>query len=128
MLLTAEPGITSIAEVEDQDARSAVGCQGLLIVCVGRLPARLEKSMTGREIADRAISILNKRITNEVFMIIQNDSSLMHDYLRAVEEHGLDTINKSIGQEVKATYGLTNDQKRENNPACTLIQSHQKFE
>ena len=35
-LLTVKPGTTSIAEVEDQDARSAVGCQGLLIVFVGR--------------------------------------------------------------------------------------------
>ena len=35
-LLTVKPGTTSIAEMEGLDARSVVGCQDLLIVCVGR--------------------------------------------------------------------------------------------
>ena len=82
--------------------------------------------MTPREIADEAIKRMNKRITNEIFMIIQNDRELMKEYLRAVEEHGLDTLNQTIGKEVKAAYGLENDD-REDNPGCTLIQSHQKF-
>jgi len=84
--------------------------------------------MAAINIARDAISILNKKITNEVFLIIQNDRSLMHEYLRAVEKHGLDTVNQTIGKEVKVAYNLVNINDREDNPSCTLIQSHQKFD
>ena len=84
--------------------------------------------MTPREIAAEAISRMNKRITNEIFLIIQNDRDLMQAYLRAVEEHRLDLTNQTIGKEVKRAYGLINIEDREENPSCTLIQSHQRFE
>jgi hypothetical protein len=83
--------------------------------------------MTPEEIAQTAIAKMNKKITNEIFLIIQNDRELMHEYLRAVEANGLDTVNQQIGKEVKGSYNL-NDDGRENKPSCTLIQSHQKFE
>jgi hypothetical protein len=84
--------------------------------------------MNPEEIAAEAISRLNKRITNEVFLTIQNDRELMLHYLRAVEGHGLDALNQRIGKAVKAAYQLTNIAERENDPSCSLIQSHQKFE
>lgn len=84
--------------------------------------------MTSKEIAQEAIAKMNKRITNEIFLIIQNDRELMHQYLRAVEANGLDSLNQSIGKEVKKAYKLTNLNDREDNPSCTLIQSHQKFD
>ena len=84
--------------------------------------------MTANKLAKTAIQKFNKRITNEVFLIIQNDKKLMYDYLRLVEAKGLDTVNQSIGKEVKKEYGLTNINDREDDPSCTLIQSHQKFE
>ncbi len=84
--------------------------------------------MTTKEIAQEAIAILNKKITNEVFLIIQNNRELMLEYLRAVEANGLDVVNQTIGREVKAAYDLINFDEREDNPSCTLIQSHQKFE
>ena len=84
--------------------------------------------MTHKEIAEEAIKRMNKRITNEIFLIIQNDRELMKEYLRAVERDTLDTVNKIIGKEVKRAYGLININDREDNPSCTLIQSHQKFE
>ncbi|MEN6433144.1 MAG: hypothetical protein ABFD06_09780 [Smithella sp.] len=84
--------------------------------------------MTHKEIAEDAIKRMNKRITNEIFLIIQNDRELMKEYLRAVERDTLDTVNKTIGKEVKRAYGLININDREDNPSCTLIQSHQKFE
>ena len=83
------------------------------------------------EIAEKAINIMNKKITDEIFLIIQNDRTLMQEYLRAVEVHGLDTVNRTIGKKVKADYFLNNlndDNDREDNPSSTLIQSHQKFE
>lgn len=83
---------------------------------------------TIENIAARAVALLNKRITNEVFLTIQNNRELMYDYLRAVEKFGLDSVNQTIGRQVKSTYHLTNADDREDNPSCTLIQSHQKFE
>ncbi len=84
--------------------------------------------MDAKEIAQEAIGILNKKITNEVFLTIQNNRSLMLEYLRAVEANGIDSVNQTIGKGVKAAYQLTNVNEREDNPSCTLIQSHQKFE
>ena len=84
--------------------------------------------MTPGEIAEEAIKRMNKRITNEIFLIIQNDRELMLEYLRAVEKNGLDVVNKTIGKKVKSSYNLINMNERENNPSCTLIQSHQIFE
>ena len=84
--------------------------------------------MSAKTIAEKAVKRMNKKITNEIFLIIQNDRVLMHDYLRAVEKDGLDTVNQTIGKEVKQAYSLVNINDREDNPSCTLIQSHQKFE
>jgi len=81
------------------------------------------------EIAKEAIAKLNKRITNEVFLIIQNDRDLMHDYLLAVAEtKDLRSVNSTIGKAVKLAYGLDNSGERDDNPSCTLIQSHEMFE
>ena len=84
--------------------------------------------MTPNQIAQEAIAMLNKRITNEIFLTIQNNRELMLEYLRAIEANGLDPVNQTIGKEVKKAYQLTNIDDREDNPSCTLIQSHQKFE
>ena len=86
------------------------------------------ESIMPKEIAQEAIKMLNKRITNEVFLIIQNDRELTHKYLRAVSNCGLDYVNQTIGKVVKESYSLVNINERENNPSCTLIESHQKFE
>lgn len=84
--------------------------------------------MTASDIAEEAIRRMNKRITNEIFLIIQNDRDLMKEYLRAVQDSGLDAVNQTIGKRVKTSYNLVNVNDREDNPSCTLIQSHQKFE
>ena len=83
--------------------------------------------MTPKELAQKAISRFNKKITDQIFILIQSDRDLMQEYLRIVERDGLDKTNQTIGKVVKAQYHLTNED-REENPSCTLIQSHQKFE
>lgn len=95
---------------------------------VGSYTMKGDNVMSGKNIAQKAIARMNKRITNEIFLTIQNDRELMLEYLRAVEASGLDTVNKTIGKEVKKAYLLTNIDDREDDPSCTLIQSHQKFE
>ena len=87
-----------------------------------------EQTMAPKEIAREAIKRMNKKITNEIFLIIQNDRDLMKEYLKAVEDGKLDTVNQAIGKEIKNIYGFINVNDREDNPSCTLIQSHQKFE
>jgi len=84
--------------------------------------------MTLNEIAEEAIRRMNKKITNEIFLIIQTDRELMREYLRSVQVNGLDSVNQTIGKKVKTSYRLDNVDDREDNPSCTLIQSHQKFE
>ncbi len=85
---------------------------------------------TGKEIAKKAIAKMNKKITNEIFLIIQNDKDLMKEYLKAVEGTKLDTVNTQIGLAVKDIYKLENDKsddRIEKNPTSTLISTHQKF-
>lgn len=84
--------------------------------------------MTSKEIAEKAIKIMDKKITNEIFLIIQNNRNLMQEYLRTVKEKGLDTVNQTIGKKIKQSYHLENINDREDNPSCTFIKSHQKFE
>lgn len=67
-------------------------------------------------------------ITDQVFLLIQNDHELMHDYLRLVEDKGLDVTNRSIGKAVKHEFGLDNAPERGTSPNSTLIQSFQIFE
>ena len=55
--------------------------------------------MNAIELAQRAIQKMNKRITNEIFLIILNDRELMHDYLKLVESIGSDNLNRGIGKE-----------------------------
>ena len=83
--------------------------------------------MEPNELAEKAISKMNKIITDEIFLLIQNDHELMHDYLRTVEENGLDRVNQQIGKSIKRIYHLDDFEDRENNPRSTLIQSYQKF-
>ena len=79
--------------------------------------------------AEKALAKFSKQITDEVFLLIQNDRELMHEYLRLVEASGLDAVNQSIGRKVKERFGLQNviDDPREESPRSTLIQSHQRF-
>ncbi len=83
--------------------------------------------MTPEQIGERAFAKLDKRITDEIFLIIQNDRELMQEYLHAVEEHGVGTVNRTIGKAVKEKYKLTNDESRQVDPVSTLIKSHQEF-
>ena len=84
--------------------------------------------MSSKIVADKAIAEFKMRTTDAVFLIIQSDQELMHDYLRAVEKEGLDVVNRIIGREVKNQLGRTNASERQGEPKSTLIQSHQIFE
>jgi len=78
------------------------------------------------DFADKVISQKNKSITDEIFLLIQNDRDLMQEYLHLVGEHKLNAVNTQIGKRIKERYGLT-DADRNKEPLSTLIKSHQEF-
>ncbi|MCL2800704.1 MAG: hypothetical protein FWD28_02980 [Treponema sp.] len=80
------------------------------------------------EFASKVIAEKNKCITDEIFLMIQNDPVLMREYLRLIEEHKLNPVNMKIGKEIKKAYNLTNEQSRNEKPRSTLIKSYQEFE
>lgn len=84
--------------------------------------------MNLNDFIDKVIAQKNKKITDEVFLLIQNDKELMKEYLDHVGKIGnLKQVNQQIGRKVKEKYGLTNDEQRNTDPTSTLISSHQEF-
>jgi hypothetical protein len=81
-----------------------------------------------KDLVDEVISCKNKTITDEVFLLIQNNKSFMQKYLELVHEKGLKVVNQHIGKMVMTKYGLTSDEGRNIEPKSTLISSHQEFE
>jgi hypothetical protein len=78
--------------------------------------------------AEQVTSRFAKRITDQVFLLIQSDRELMFQYLRLVEQHGLMNVNQQIGKHIKSRFNLTNDDSRQDSPTSLLIQSHQEFQ
>ncbi len=82
--------------------------------------------MTPKEIASKAIAKFNEKITDEIFLTIQNDKDLMSEYLRSVSDHGLDAVNQTIGKAVKAAYDLV-DLGDCHDPKSRLIKSFMTY-
>jgi hypothetical protein len=76
--------------------------------------------------AEKVLNMFSKEITDQVFLMIENDKDLLQEYLRLVSDHKLDTVNQLIGKMVKIKYNLDNA-TREDNPKSKLIKSHQEF-
>jgi hypothetical protein len=72
---------------------------------------------------EEVISAYSQRITDEVFLMIENDRELLHRYLRLVSDTNLDTVNKMLGKKIKINYKLKNTDKQEN-PKSKLIKSY----
>jgi predicted AlkP superfamily phosphohydrolase/phosphomutase len=81
-----------------------------------------------KNLVDEVISRKNKTITDEVFLLIQNDRGFMREYLELVREKGLDVVNRHIGKMVMTRYGLSHEDRRNTEPESTLISSHTEFE
>ncbi|GHV16066.1 hypothetical protein FACS189493_1190 [Spirochaetia bacterium] len=85
--------------------------------------------MEMKDLVDDVIACKNKTISDEVFLLIQNNKDFMQKYLRLVEEKGLGVVNRYIGQAVWRKYNLTPDSGSINTePKSTLISSYQEFE
>lgn len=77
---------------------------------------------------EKVLNAFSKRITDEVFLMIQNDRELMQDYLKVVGAETKETVNRSLGKAVKHRFKLTNEMTRAHDPRSLLILSHQEFE
>lgn len=83
----------------------------------------METSSFTTEVLDR----FSREITDLVFLMVQNDPTLMDKYLTLVGEKGKDVVNRSLGRAIKTRFALDNLPTREEAPHSTLIKSHQEF-
>ena len=75
-------------------------------------------------------SVLNEfteRLTDQVFLFIENDRELLGQYLHTVEGKELDTVNAHIEQAIKLHFGLESKGEKCNTPNSKLIQGYEKF-
>jgi len=75
------------------------------------------------EFINRVLNRFALTITDEVFLLIQNDHELMQDYLRQVHAHGIEEINRSLGFRIKQAFYLENLDEEEH-PRSTLIKTY----
>ena len=79
-------------------------------------------------IADKAMDKLNRRLTDLVFLTIQNDRGLMHEFMDAVGKFGWETVNQTIGRRVESRYNLErNGKKRNDMPESILAFSYSEL-
>ena len=94
--------------------------------------ASVHKYPDAQSLAKEAIRRLKLRLTDEVFLIIQNDRELMADYLNLVGEgagdNGWTKINKAIGAEVKKAFSGVSNKSRTGAPETFLARSYTEFE
>jgi hypothetical protein len=89
----------------------------------------MDDSMDIKNLVDKVIAKKNKTITDEVFLLIQNDRVFMQKYLQLVHKKGVQTVNQQIGKMVMTKYKLTPATRRNNKPQSTLLySSHQEFQ
>ena len=75
-------------------------------------------------------SVLNEfteRLTDQVFLFIENDRELLGQYLHTDEGKELDTVNAHIAQAIKRHFGLESKGEKCNTPNSKLIQGYEKF-
>ena len=67
-------------------------------------------------------------IVDDIFVFIQNDRTLMKEYLELVSrEKNLKYVNSQISQEIEKSLNLSNEKEEEKNPKSLLIQSYTKL-
>lgn len=69
----------------------------------------------------------SKEITDQVFLFIQNDRKLMHEYLKLINKNDRHYVNGGIAKAICKRYGLTNSYDRQETPKSTLIQSYSEL-
>ncbi|WP_166962046.1 hypothetical protein [Yeosuana marina] len=84
--------------------------------------------MDVKQFMNQVFEKFNSQITDEIFLCIENDKSLLHDYLKLIETNKLNVLNSNIAKSIKAKYGLENKDLKNKTPKSKLIQSYEQFE
>jgi hypothetical protein len=74
----------------------------------------------------KAIDKFTVDITDNLFILIQNDKELMQDYLNLLENNKRNVVNSSIAKAIKDSYNLDNIGESQN-PKSTLIKTFEQF-
>ncbi len=74
----------------------------------------------------KAIDKFTADITDNLFILIQNDKELMQDYLNLLENNKRNVVNSSIAKAIKDSYNLDNSGESQN-PKSTLIKTFEQF-
>ncbi len=78
------------------------------------------------EFTQKTLDLFTHQITDEVFLFIQNNGELMHDYLNLVSKNDLNVVNSGIAKAIKKRYSLKNKDTK-GKPQSFLIQSYEEF-
>ena len=77
---------------------------------------------------EKVIDLFSEKLTDKVFLMIQNDRELMREYLSIIEKrNSLAFVNSEISKEVKKRFDLKNLNQRNEEPESLLIQAHEMF-
>lgn len=74
----------------------------------------------------KAIDKFTVNITDNLFLLIQNDKELMQDYLNLLENNKRKVVNSSIAKAIKDKFNLDNIGES-NTPISTLINTFEQF-
>lgn len=64
--------------------------------------------MKSSEFAEFALKKFTEKITDQLFLFIQEDEQLLQEYLDTISEHGRHSVNLTIGNRVVSFFGLKN--------------------
>ncbi len=79
------------------------------------------------QFTEKVLEKFTASITDAVFLMIEKDRELLHEYLLLLENNNLAYLNSSIAKAVKAKYNLENMDLKNRVPESKLIQSHELF-
>jgi hypothetical protein len=76
----------------------------------------------------KVVDMFCEKITDKVFLMIQNDRQLMHEYLQIIaNNNSVANVNSQIAKEIKDRFNLSNLNLKNDSPESFLIQSHEEF-
>jgi hypothetical protein len=78
------------------------------------------------DFTNKVLNSYSKEITDQVFLYIQNDRELMHEYLTLINSNDIRYVNSQIAKAIKERYGLT-PLENKGVPKSSLIQSFEEF-
>ncbi|MBU2492345.1 MAG: hypothetical protein KJ571_06930 [Bacteroidetes bacterium] len=73
--------------------------------------------------AEKVLDKFSNEITDQVFLMIENNKELLQNYLEIVSNEGLDNVNQTLGKKVKEYFKLENLEENQN-PKSKLIKSY----